>query len=156
MSLVHEQLQESSDLSGINLDNYLSDLVSQIIHTYAGYNRPIRSKVSVPEISASIETAVPLGLIVNELITNALIHGLKYLPSHKSEGKIELIISGSDGRHTLTVKDNGPGLPAGFQPGGTEKLGLSLVSSLADQLKGSVSFPPFDDGAAVEIDFHLQ
>ncbi len=155
MSLVHEQLHESSDLAGISLDKYLSDLVSQIIHTYAGYNKPIRSHVAVPDISVSIETAVPFGLIVNELITNALIHGIKYLPAHKKEGTIELIISMDDGRHILTVKDNGPGLPADFQPGGSESLGLSLVTSLADQLHGRVSFPPFDDGAAVEIDFQL-
>ncbi len=155
MSLVHEQLQESSDLAGISLDNYLSDLVSQIIHTYAGYNKPIRSRVSIPDICVSIETAVPLGLIVNELITNALIHGIKYLPAHKKEGMIELIISLDDGRHILTVKDNGPGLPADFHPGNSESLGLSLVTSLADQLHGRVSFPPFNDGAAVEIDFQL-
>ena len=155
MSLVHEQLQDSSDLSGINLDNYLRDLVSQIIHTYAGYNRPIRSAVTVPELNISIETAVPLGLIVNELITNALIHGIQYLGPEQEEGKIELLISCSDSVYTLTVKDNGPGLPSGLNPHSSETLGLSLVSSLAEQLNGNISFPPYQGGAAVEVDFRI-
>jgi len=155
MALIHQQLYESVDLSGIRLDSYLQDLTAQLIHTYGNQNQVVRTIVDVPDKPIPIETAVPLGLIVNELVTNSLIHGVSKLKGEEAEGRIELAITEHDDHCALIVRDNGPGLPEEIDISAADSLGLSLVETLAQQLNGNLHFGN-NQGAAVEVHFRLE
>ena len=152
MALIHQQLYESVDLSGIRIDSYLQDLAAQLIHTYGNQNQVVRTIVDVPDKPIPIETAVPLGLIVNELVTNSIIHGVSKL---KGEGRIELAITEHDDHCVLIVRDNGPGLPEEIDISAADSLGLSLVETLAQQLNGNLRLGN-NQGAAVEVHFRLK
>lgn len=130
MALIHEKLYNTEDLSGIYLDTYLEDLSAHLIDTYNRSQLPVRSYISIPSFHISLAAAVPLGLIINELITNSLEHGL----STDIEGKIELSFQETDTQYCLIVRDNGKGLPEDFDPAASESLGLLLVQNLCSQI----------------------
>jgi len=132
MSLIHEKLYKQ-DLSGINFKQYVEDLVSQLLRTYQAGAHSVQSTIDAPNITINLDTAIPLGLIINELLTNSLEHGLK--GSH--DGTIEISITPKDSSYILTIKDNGNGLPENFDPNKATSLGISIVSTLSKQLKGS-------------------
>lgn len=155
MALIHEQLYDAVDLSGIRLDSYLQDLIAQLVHTYGSQDRVVRTAVSAPDMPIPIETAVPLGLIVNELVTNSLVHGVSSLNGKEGEGRIELTITKKDDHHTLIVRDNGPGLPEDFDISASGSLGLSLVETLAQQLNGKLTFED-DEGAVAVVHFRIE
>jgi len=155
MALIHEQLYDAVDLSGIRLNSYLQDLIAQLVHTYGSQDRVVRTAVSAPDMPIPIERAVPLGLIVNELVTNSLVHGVSSLNKKEGEGRIELTITKKDDHHTLIVRDNGPGLPEGFDISASGSLGLSLVETLAQQLNGKLTFKD-GNGAVAVVHFRIE
>lgn len=155
MALIHEQLYDAVDLSGIRLDSYLQDLIAQLVHTYGSQDRVVRTSVSAPDMPIPIERAVPLGLIVNELVTNSLVHGVSSLNKKEGEGRIELTITKKDDHHTLIVRDNGPGLPEDFDISASGSLGLSLVETLAQQLNGKLTFED-GEGAVAVVHFRIE
>ncbi len=135
MALVHERLYMSTDLNRIDMDGYLRDLVTGLVRSMCPLGSPITLTTSAENVFLNIETAIPCGLIVNELVTNAL----KYAFPRPEEGEISVrIASGDSLRYVLTVSDNGIGLPEGVSTEGTKSLGLHLVSILAAQLEGTV------------------
>lgn len=141
MALVHEQLYQSGDLSEINFGSYIGQLIHQIESTYEDAARHVRIRTEVASVRLGIETAVPLGLIVNELVTNAHKHAF---PAGRS-GSIGLRLATLPGGELeLSVSDDGVGLPAGIDPEQSRSLGLRLVSMLAAQLHGelTLSRPP--------------
>jgi PAS domain S-box-containing protein len=135
MALVHERLYMSTDLNRIDMDGYLRDLVTGLVRSMCPLGSPITVVTSAENIFLNIETAIPCGLIVNELVTNAL----KYAFPPRAEGEISVRIApGGSSRYVLTVRDNGIGLPEHVSVEGTKSLGLHLVSILAAQLEGAV------------------
>jgi PAS domain S-box-containing protein len=135
MALVHEQLYQAGGLAAIGLADYFA----QLLHHIADAQRDPAARVHVDSevvpVEVGIETAVPLGLIVNELVTNAYKHAF---PAHRP-GKITLRLAATDdGRLELSVSDDGVGLPAGLDPGRATSLGLRLVLSLSEQLGATV------------------
>lgn len=155
MALIHEQLYDAVDLSGIRLDSYLQDLIAQLVHTYGSQDRVVRTAVSAPDKPIPIETAVPLGLIVNELVTNSLVHGVSSLNEKEREGRIELTITREEKYYTLIVRDNGPGLPEDFDISASGSLGLSLVETLAQQLNGKLTLED-GEGAVAVVYFRIE
>jgi two-component sensor histidine kinase len=149
MSLIHEKLY-NHDLSGVHIKKYLDDLISQLIDTYRSPHRVVQTHIDVPDVHMPLDTAVPLGLIVNELITNSLEHGFDQL----REGRIEILMREEGANYTLTISDNGVGLPADLDVSSSSSLGLSLVSTLAKQLKGSFEFFN-DNGTVARITFRV-
>jgi PAS domain S-box-containing protein len=136
MALVHEQLYQSGDLTVIDFAQYAQQLVHQIVEAQgeAAVRVPLKSDIAA--IDVGIETAVPLGLIVNELVSNAYKHAF---PDGR-HGRIDLRLEKrDDGQVELAVADDGIGLPAGFDPARSRSLGLRLVLSLAEQLGASLS-----------------
>ncbi|TXC67294.1 hypothetical protein FSC37_21145 [Piscinibacter aquaticus] len=141
MALVHEQLYQSGDLSEINFGSYIGQLIHQIESSHEDAAPRVRIRTEVAPVRLGIETAVPLGLIVNELVTNAYKHAF---PDGRG-GTIGLCLQPLPGGELeLSVSDDGIGLPPGIDPAQFRSLGLRLVSMLAAQLGGelTLSRPP--------------
>ena len=136
MALIHEKLYQSSDLANIDFGGYVSDLVGNLFQSYGENTGKVALKKDIEDISLGVEAAIPCGLIINELISNAL----KYAFPDGRKGEIKIALQPSDeNKVRLTVSDNGIGIPENFDIKNTKSLGLHLVNILAeDQLKGEV------------------
>ncbi|MBD1806527.1 PAS domain-containing protein [Microcoleus sp. FACHB-SPT15] len=133
MALVHETFYKSQRFTKINFAEYIQDLTSYLFATYGVNVEAIKLKLDLDEVNLNIDTAIPCGLIVNELVSNAL----KYAFS-SPKGIIYIALDSDEKYHTLTVKDNGVGLPLGFNIRAVKSLGLQLVSVLTTQLEGTL------------------
>jgi two-component sensor histidine kinase len=136
MSLIHEKLYKSSTLTQINFAEYIRDLSADLFQVYSPLSGSICLDVDIDDVELSIETAIPCGLIVNELVCNALQHA--FSPGSSGEIKISLTSSTPD-HYQLKVQDNGIGLPANFDLRQTRSLGLQIVFALTRQLQGTVN-----------------
>ncbi|MFN2218978.1 MAG: histidine kinase dimerization/phosphoacceptor domain -containing protein [Anaerolineae bacterium] len=135
MALVHERLYQTRDLASVDLTDYLQRLASYLLRSYRGTSPSIRLNVNAEPIALGIDLAVPCGLIVNELVSNSLKHAF----SDGQEGEITIDLGiDPEGRYRLVVGDNGLGLPDDLDFRNTESLGLRLVSTLVDQLEGTI------------------
>ncbi|RPI37194.1 MAG: PAS domain S-box protein [Methanoregulaceae archaeon] len=135
MALVHERIYRSHSIAEINLKDYLNYLIKQIFQFCNIQQHQIRMEVTMDEIMADIDTITPLGLIINELVSNSLKHAF---PKGR-QGAISIECSPQDaGMLRIVYHDNGIGIPAGYDWKKTESLGLRLVNSLVDQLNGTI------------------
>ena len=149
MALIHEHLHEQDTKHGIHLKDYIEDLLNQLIYSVGEQSSIVRTYVTVPESHIPLDTAVPLGLMINELVTNSLIHGRS---TTEEENKIFIDIQEEQNDYVLTVRDNGPGFPEGTEIDTSESMGLALISILSQQLGGSCSLHN-DEGAVAEVRF---
>lgn len=136
MALVHEKLYQSKDLSNLNLKDYIGDLANALLGSYQLSEDRISLNLDVENISVSIDTATPCGLIINELMSNSLKHAF---PGDR-RGEISIVLHRSEeGEIDMRFSDNGIGLPKGFDFKNKRSLGLTLVRNLSvKQLKGTV------------------
>ncbi|HEX38001.1 MAG TPA: tetratricopeptide repeat protein [Candidatus Cloacimonetes bacterium] len=132
MALVHEKLYQSEDFSSINFAEYIRELIDNI-HLPERHN--IKITLDLEDVIIDINKAIPCGLIVNELITNAFKHA--FPDNQDGEIKISMHLGG-DNAYTLIMSDNGNGLPESFDWNETSSLGLQLVSGLVRQLQGNI------------------
>ena len=141
MALVHQKLYESKDLSRIDLGDYIRDLAREIHEAYLT-NRPgIAILVEAdPDIVSTLDTAIPCGLVLNELIINAV----KYAYPGERTGPIRVSLSRErEGSFLFSVSDDGVGFPPGFDFRRDGRIGLQTVVSLVElQLRGTLSFGP--------------
>lgn len=141
MALVHENLYRSETLAQVDAAVYISDLVNNVIQSFGTDSYKINLKLNVEPILLTIDQAVPCGLIINELVTNALKHGFSLAagppPTATGEIKIELCPL-EDDQLLLTVSDNGVGFPGEIDLNANKTLGLRLVRSLARQLDATL------------------
>ena len=153
MALIHTQLYESGDLSEINVKRFVDTMLRQMFQAYPVRGTKITPIVRVADYSLPVAIAVPIGLIVNELLSNTFKHAFV----NRKEGKIEVDFSVSEkGEVGLTVSDDGVGLPAGFDINTTKTLGLRLVKILAeDQLQGNLEVIS-REGTTFKIKFELE
>ncbi len=137
MALIHEKLYQSESLTQIRFDEYIQRLVQIGLRTYGVGTNTARLEMHLEPISVGVELAVPLGLILNELISNSVRHGL----SGGKGGVITVDLhKDNKGRLLLVVRDNGVGLPENFSLENTTSLGLRLVQLLTDQIDGDLAF----------------
>ena len=134
MALVHEKLYQSEDISRIDLANYTRYLVTHLFTFYGVDSRQIVLTLDIKEVMLDINTAIPLGLIINELASNALKHAF---PNGRT-GALSVTVLEDEKTFSLTVTDDGVGLPEDFDWRNTESLGLRLVISLVEQLDGTI------------------
>ncbi len=142
MSTIHEKLYQSQNLSKINFEEYLNSFLVHLRTSYPSTGH-LTSLVQAPEIELGLDVAVPCGLIVNELVTNALKYafptGKPGLPGAE-ECRINVSMTSSATQYTLSVSDNGVGLPPGFDWRSTHSMGLRLVRMLGEhQLGGQIT-----------------
>ena len=149
IALIHEKLYRSADLARIDVCDYARQLADDLFHAYGVSPETVSLEIHAEGVSLGIDVAIPCGLILNELVSNALKHGLP--AGRKGAICIELQPT-SPGSFMLSVGDNGAGLPDDFDLQTTKTLGLKLVSDLARQLGGAVAFER-NHGTAVKITF---
>lgn len=143
MALTHQLLYERKDFSRMDLGDYLDRLAQLLLGAYRAGNSRIELRLKRPEapVYLDLERAIPCGLLVSELVTNAFKHGFPL--DRSGEILIELLDPGDgDGDITLTVGDDGVGLPEGFDLVAVKSLGLQLVPLLVDQLHGTLGQEP--------------
>lgn len=134
MALIHEQLYQSKNLSGIDFDKYIHNLVANLFCAYEVNTSNISFKINIRKIFLDINAAIPCGLIVNELIANSL----KYAFPPNQKGEIYISFSAWNNCFILSVKDNGRGFPEDIDFLNTQTLGLQLVVALTEQLEGEI------------------
>lgn len=133
MALVHDQVYRSRDMANIAFDRYVNSLVSELLKTYSVQQR-IEVQVDIGNVRVGIDSAIPCGMILNELISNSMKHAFS-----EGRGKIMIAFEQEGGGYKLTVSDNGKGLPEDFTIEGQESLGLTLISLLVKQLDGEMA-----------------
>jgi PAS domain S-box-containing protein len=153
MALVHEKLYESN-LAKINFQEYLENLVASLFSSYSLSPGQIRHTIEVADISLNIDTSIPLGLIINELVFNSLKHAF---PGQR-KGEIRIILGKSkpeagDYHYTLVVADNGISFPKEKDFLKSDSLGMLLISSLVKQLHGAIEL---DRKAGTKITIHFK
>jgi two-component sensor histidine kinase/PAS domain-containing protein len=138
MSMVHEKLYEAQDLSHINLKEYIEDLARHLLANYSVSNDHLSLALRMDDVRVLIDTAISCGLIINELISNAL----KYAFPDGRAGRLEIRLSQDEDREiTLVVSDDGVGLPPGFDVKHDGHLGFRLINSLAQsKLRARLGF----------------
>jgi two-component sensor histidine kinase len=135
MALLHEKIYQSKDIKSFNFKSYIEKIAEQLVNQYAITSLDIVLKTNIENIKLDIDQSILCGLIVNELITNALKHAFQGF----KKGKIEISINEDEGIVNLSIKDNGRGLREDFIPSKNATLGIQLVARLVKQLEGQLS-----------------
>lgn len=159
MALVHEQLYQAGNLGSVPLHAYTAELLRQIDEATGAARQGILLQSDLPDLACQPDSAIPFGLIVTELVTNAMEHGFV----GRSSGRVRVGLALQDGVPVLVVRDDGVGLPAGFDAAAPTSMGLQLAAALAAQLGGrlqaasdggasfSAALPRLLAGAAYEL-----
>jgi PAS domain S-box-containing protein len=134
IALVHQKLYQSEDLSKIDFASYVEDLSRDLFRVYGVDSGRIELAVNVSEGLLDIDTAMPCGLIISELLSNSL----KYAFVNREKGRIFIDLTSEDGRFVLRIGDDGAGLPDRVDFKNTETLGLQLLNILVEQLDGTI------------------
>ena len=150
MSLIHESLYQSENLAEVNIPSYISMLTDNVLQTYAEDKSKIQISQKIEKISLDLNTSIPIGLIVTELVTNSIHHAF---PGSK-KGKITIALSSEQNNYELSVSDNGKGMPSGFLVEESESLGLKLVKMLTEQLNGNLELNT-KNGTEYKIKFKI-
>ncbi|HEY9841964.1 MAG: sensor histidine kinase [Candidatus Sericytochromatia bacterium] len=149
MALIHEKLYHSKDLEKIDFADYLKTLTNYLFHLYGAEADKVRLRLQIPPASLKMETAIPCGILVTELVSNALKHAF---PAGRSGEIIIGFTIDAQGFSTLSVQDNGVGLAKKPDFKKTSTLGWHLIKTLAGQLKGRIEIA-IDQGTRVSIVF---
>jgi len=138
MALIHEKLYRSKDLAHIDFEDYVRNLTGFLSTSYSDKTKTVTIQASIKDISLDINTAIPCGLIINELVSNSL----KYAFPGDRRGCINIDMHADNGHKgsmlNLVVDDDGVGLPQNIDVRDTDSLGLELVNTLVQQLNGTV------------------
>lgn len=147
MALVHEKLYQSENLAEIEMKHYVESLIRELYSVYG--NNGITVSAHVDDIFLDIVNSIPCGLILNELVTNAMVHAFP----EKEGGKIDIVLEHNGSKKVkILVRDNGAGLPDAFTIEGTKSLGLHLVKLLTEQLQGKLQIAQ-NGGTTFQITF---
>jgi two-component sensor histidine kinase/integral membrane sensor domain MASE1 len=176
MALIHQLLYERKDFSRVHLGEYLERLGQLLASSYGVKEKRVAVWVEADEVYIKLDRAVPCGLLVNELVTNAFKHAFPPPPSPSplvrtptpslprgqgggegvgdrlAYGEIRIELRAAKGEAVLTVSDNGVGLPAGLDPAKAQSLGLQLVAVLTDQIGGTLTVR---SGPGTRFDLHF-
>ncbi len=148
---LYEQLYGTADVAHVDFRRYISHLVETLLDTYAPKTGNIKLTMELDEVTLDTKRAVPLGLILNELVVNAI----KYAHPPGEKGNIRVVLERSTDRVTLGVSDDGAGLPGGFDPKTSGGTGWSLVRMLAEEIDGRLTVAS-GGGCRVSLAFDLK
>jgi len=135
MAIVHEMLYMREDLSKIEYKSYVQELAEYLVRSIKGTSSNITLNIDIPNVKLNIDTAIPLGLLINETVTNALKYGI--VDENKGEIHIKLRKT-DDNEFVLNMGDNGQGFPKDVTHKNSKSLGLKLIHNLSRQLQGSI------------------
>lgn len=148
MALVHESLYQSENLASIDPSGYLRNLTSEVIASYS-LETAITVDFSITVHAMDLDTALPCGLIVNELVSNSLKHGFK----GRAKGTITIGLDETDDEYILSARDDGCGLPADFDVTSLDSLGIKLINVLTRQMRGTIEIETGGPGGS--FTFHI-
>ncbi|MES2286232.1 MAG: PAS domain S-box protein [Bacteroidota bacterium] len=149
MSFIHELLYQTNDFLSINFSEYTSNITSNLIYSYT-QNHKIILKLDVGAIFLDLDRAIPCGLIINEIVTNAL----KYAFTDQEAGEVSVSLDKKEEVIHLVIADNGKGFPNNIDFRNTDSLGMQLVVTLVQQLGGEISLDN-SNGAKYTITFKM-
>jgi PAS domain S-box-containing protein len=152
MLLVHDRFCQSKNLAHINFPDYVHSLVHDIVHSYSPTMVHPRLNLDIADVDLDIDAVIPCGLILHELVSNALKHAFPHPGDHQISIQFTMPFPQ---QFILTVADNGIGLPSHLDPQHTESLGLQIVEALAMKLRGTVKCTDKNPGTIFTIDFNL-
>ncbi len=155
MALIHQKLYTRDNPDSIDFGKYVEELVREVSASYVQTGRIMPEvNTDVKDIILNLNRAVPCGLIINELLSNAFKHAFKT----DQNGIIEIIINHDSARKgfvNIIVNDNGNGIPEGFNPETSQTLGMTIVHSLSEQLDGQFTFGSSHNGTQMKVNFPL-
>ncbi|MBP2029794.1 PAS domain S-box-containing protein [Methanohalophilus levihalophilus] len=134
IALIHEKLYRSADLVSLDFSEYVTDLIDFLFHSYDVDEDLVKMNLKVEDVYLDMDRAVPLGIIINELTSNALKHAFK----DGEEGVIDMSFFRNNNDFILSIHDSGTSFPADLDINNTESLGLQLVTRLVAQIDGSI------------------
>jgi len=146
MALIHNRLYKSDSFTDVNFDEYIHELVSEITTSYPSISNAVKVKTDINNVILNVNSAIPCGLILNELLTNAYKHAFK----DKTEGEISISFLHQNGQFIMTVRDNGCGLPVDYNK--KQSLGITVIEALTEQLDGNSKFTD-NQGTHFELTF---
>ncbi|MPT34746.1 MAG: sensor histidine kinase, partial [Flavobacterium sp.] len=149
IALIHKALYHSDNFARVSFESYLNELVTAIQKTYQNEAKTIHCIVDAGQIELNINTAIPLSLIINEIITNSFKHAFK----NRSEGRIVIRLSKLNNHYKLSISDNGIGLPDHFDPMNLHSIGFDLIMGLTKQLDGELTWQN-RNGTQINITFN--
>jgi len=136
MSLIHQKLYQEENITGIESQSYFEDLIDSLCQSYGIDNSAVELNISIDNIIMDVDTAIPLGLILNELISNAFKYGVD-----SATGKFDFVFQQSvDSKLIVVIKDNGNGIPDDFDIKKSKSYGMKLIQSLSKKLKAQIEF----------------
>lgn len=151
IATLHEKLYETGDYNNISLPEYISGLLQHLIQTMSTAKIDVTLNTDISDLTLSVNRAVPLALILNELVTNSFKHGF----IDQDEGTLWVTLENVSDRLKLTVADDGVGLPEDFDINQLQSLGLRLISTLCSQLEGEYEFQDRNPGTKFVLSFPL-
>lgn len=149
IAVVHEMLYHSKDLSKINFEEYIENLVVTLIKSFKGEDHQITLQLDIEKTHLVMDLAIPLGLIINEIVTNSLKYGID------REGLLSITLRKENEVFELHLCDDGPGLNDQL-PGNSKKLGLQMVDYLTQQIEGTYDVISESKGAHIKLTFTNQ
>ena len=143
MALIHAQLYRAADLAQIDFGGYVENLASELFAAYRTNAQHIALKIEIDDVFFEVKQAIPCGLLINELMSNALKYAFPAGWERPGEADNEIRVALSlqeDGQYVLIVGDNGAGLPPDFTFPTEDTLGMFLIDTFAEQLEGTVEW----------------
>ncbi|MEN6573901.1 sensor histidine kinase [Methanobacterium aggregans] len=148
MAMIHEKLYMSRNFTKINFGEYIKNLTTYLFQSYVVDSESVKLVVDVEDVTFGIDTAIPCGLIINEIVTNSI----KYAFPEDRVGEITIKLWAEDKTILLEISDDGVGVPDDFSIVETKTLGLQLVATLVKQLEGTIELMP-QEGTKFRISF---
>jgi two-component sensor histidine kinase len=149
IALVHQKLYQSDSVARVNMQDYIQEITELLLESFA-VSEAVRSRLDVALVDLDVALAIPLGLIINEAVTNALKHA--FPPPRTGTLTIELRPVEAQ-RYELRIADDGVGLPPGFDPARAKSLGLTMITGLSRQLGGELHLTPQVPGTQLTLYF---
>lgn len=148
MALIHEKLYQSEDLTKIDFAEYIKSLTFHLFRSYSVNPGTVELSINFGDVLFDIDTSIPCGLIINELVSNSL----KYAFADGRKGKISIDLQLDGEKYVLVISDNGVGFPEGLDFQNTGTLGLRLVNILVNQINGVITLDK-SEGTSFKIVF---
>ncbi len=152
IALIHKNIYQNENLESVFLQTFILELFNEVNSLFSMKGCIAEGKFNMNNLKLNLQNAVPLGLILNELMTNSFKHAI--LPNHDLEIQVEMISIG-ESEYELSYRDNGPGITRELQPEISESLGMRLIFGLTNQINGKVDFNK-GNGMLVKIRFNTE
>ena len=134
MAMIHEMLYSTGEFSTIDYEKYLKQLINGLVASIRGAESNVEVQIEAKSIRLNMDTAIPLGLLINELVTNSL----KYAFPNGAVGNLSIVINHVEPHYTMCISDDGVGFPEDYDFEKASSLGLRLVMNLVTQLEGTL------------------